>query len=47
MVIVCLKKPDPHSCMEVEYSNVNVDNQEPEKQNLPAVLSSDKTSMLL
>jgi hypothetical protein len=43
--IVCLKKPDADSCMEVEYSNV--DNQDPEKPNLPAVLSFDKTSMQL
>jgi len=45
---VCLKepnRPDPDSCMEVEYSNV--DNQDPGKPNLPAVLSSDKSSMKL
>jgi len=45
---VCLKEPDPDSCMEVEYSNV--DNQDPGKPNLPAILSSggsDTTSMQL
>ncbi|XP_025408728.1 uncharacterized protein LOC112682360 isoform X2 [Sipha flava] len=41
---LCLKKPDADSCMEVEYSNV--DNQDPEKPNLPAVLSFDKTMSL-
>jgi len=43
---VCLKEPDPDSCMEVEYYS-NVDNQDPGKPNLPAVQSSDKTSMQL
>jgi len=44
---VCLKEPNPDSCMEVVYSNVNVDNQDLGKPTLPAILSSDITSMLL
>lgn len=44
--MVYLKEPDLDRCMEVEYLNINV-NQDPEKPNLPTVLSSNKTSMLL
>ncbi|KAL4143477.1 hypothetical protein QTP88_005806 [Uroleucon formosanum] len=45
-ITACLEKPDLDSCMEVEYLNVNV-NQNPEKPNLPTVLSSDKTMSLM